>query len=428
MSPDHYTLSCLQCNRSYQDTASGFLLSCDENHAPALLRARYAAKQLAVHADHPGIFRYSDWLPVRRIPAEATGPVVYQSAGLGHYLKLENLFVAFNGYWPEKGAFEETCSFKELEAQAVCARIPDTEKRTLVVSSAGNTGMAFLQTCSKNEVPVFVVVPEKILPELWMTVEKNPCVTLAVVSGDVDYSDVIDVGQEIAVREGFFSEGGARNVARRDGMGSVVLAAVEHLGEIPAHYFQAVGSGTGGIAAWEMGLRLREDGRFGRTRMRLHFVQNSPFTIMTDSWREASRELIPFDEREGRNHIDMLHAKVLSNRRPPYSVVGGVFDALSDTRGGMYSATREEALRAGQLFEKLEGIDIHPAAEVALAGLIQAVQTGKIRKRDIVLLNVTGGGSRRLAREGKKHALKPDVVIRRGDNIGDALKPTLINI
>lgn len=428
MSLNHYHLKCLKCDTIHPESEEGFRLACGGDHGPALLRAEYSTKELTVHAEHPGIFRYSDWLPIRRIPQTASAPVVYQSTGLGHYLKLDNLFIAFNGYWPEKGANQETCSFKELEAHTVCARIPEAENRPMVVTSAGNTGMAFLQICSQHDVPAFIIVPEKALPELWTTVEKGPRVTLAVLRGDVDYSDVIEVGQQIASREDFFAEGGAKNVARRDGMGTVVLSAVEHIGEIPGHYFQAIGSGTGGIAAWEMGLRLREDGRFGKSRMRLHFVQNEPFTIMTDSWAAASRELVPFDEKEGREHINELHAKVLSNRKPPYSVVGGVFDALTDSRGSMYSATRSEALAAGELFKRLEGIDIHPAAEVALAGLIKAVRAGKIRKREIVLLNVTGGGSERLAREGRKRALKPDVVIRPGDNIGDAIASSLINI
>lgn len=428
MSSNHYTLTCLQCGRAYRDSDSGFLLTCSEDHVPALLRARYQARRLTVHAENPGMFRYSDWLPVRRLPERASGPLVYQSTGLGHYLHLDNLFIAFNGYWPEKGAFEETCSFKELEAHAVCARIPEGEQRKMVVASAGNTGMAFLQICSQNDVPVLVIVPEKVLGELWTTVEKTPNVTLAVLRGDVDYSDVIEVAQHYAAREGFYPEGGAFNVARRDGMGTVVLAAVEYIGQVPSHYFQAVGSGTGGIAAWEMGLRLREDGRFGRTRMRLHFVQNSPFTIMTKSWQEASRELLPFDEREGREQIGRLHAQVLSNRRPPYSLVGGVFDALSDSRGYMYAVSQAEAQEAGQIFAKLEGIDIHPAAEVALAGLLQAVRGGRIRRRETVLLNITGGGAQRLAREGKKRELKPDLIIRPGDNIGDAVAPPMVKV
>jgi len=52
------------------------------------------------------------------------------------------------------------------------------------------------------------------------------------------------------------------NVARRDGMGTVMLEAAVTIGRAPDHYFQAVGSGTGGIAAWEASLRLKQDGRF----------------------------------------------------------------------------------------------------------------------------------------------------------------------
>ncbi len=59
-------------------------------------------------------------------------------------------------------------------------------------------------------------------------------------------------------------EGGAKNVARRDGMGTVMLDAAVTMKEMPDDYFQAIGSGTGGIAAWEASMRLRDDGRFGK--------------------------------------------------------------------------------------------------------------------------------------------------------------------
>ena len=134
-----------------------------------------------------------------------------------------------------------------------------------MVSSAGNTGRAFLQTFSRYGLPALVVVPENALPHMWITGEKHPAVRLAVVRGGGDYSDAIEVGNRIAAQPGFYAEGGARNVARRDGMGTVVLAAAEALGESPRHYFQAVGSGTGAIAAWEMSLRLR-GGRSLRSR------------------------------------------------------------------------------------------------------------------------------------------------------------------
>jgi cysteate synthase len=421
----HYRLSCLRCGKQFDDPSEPFLLACGERHEPALLRADYEDRRLPVAAEEQGLFRYRRWLPVRRTWPDAGGPVVFESRGLAAHLKLEALFLAFSGFWPERGAALESCSFKELEALSVSARIPDGEQRTLVVSSAGNTGRAFLQIFSRHGLPALVVVPGNALPHMWITGERHPAVRLAVVRGGGDYSDSIEVGNRIAAMPGYFSEGGARNVARRDGMGTVALAAAEALGESPRHYFQAVGSGTGAIAAWEMSLRLREDGRFGGWLPRLHLVQSEPFTILKDAWETGRRELPSMEEQDAKRRIARIHSPVLSNRTPPYSVVGGVFDALRASEGQAYSVSCEEASAAGRLFESLEGCDLDPAAEVALAGLIRAVEGGKVRRRESILLNLTGGGARKLVRESRRTRVHPDVEILDPGASGDELAESM---
>jgi cysteate synthase len=73
----------------------------------------------------------------------------------------------------------------------------------------------------------------------------------------------------------------------------------------------------------------------------------------------------------------------------------------------MYRVGNADARKAGRLFEKLEGCDIDPAAEVALASLQQAVQMGRIGRRDMVALNITGGGHRHLRRDRRVAFLRP---------------------
>ena len=400
-----YVLECPVCRRRYEDNPREFLLSCPEPHAPALLRAIYRVKKFVTHPEHSGVFRFLDWLPVRRALPGAAGPVAYHSESLGASLGLENLFIIFNGWWPEKGALMETCTFKELEAQAVCGRIVDGWRSSLVVSSAGNTARAFHNACSRYKVPALLVVPGASMPLLWSTGESHQDVRLAVLDGGADYADAIELGNGIAATEGFYPEGGARNAARRDGMGTALLSAVETSGRIPDHYFQAVGSGTGAIAAWEMDLRLQGDGRFGDGKMKLHLSQNAPFTPMTDAWEAGSRAL--HSAADGRRLSRSIRARVLANRNPPYSIAGGLFDALTDTRGFMYRVTNAEARAAGRLFEKLEGCDIDPAAEVACASLVQAAAMGRIGRGDTVALNITGGGHRRLRRDRRIAFLRP---------------------
>ena len=413
----HYRLHCLACGEPRPEYRSGFRLQCDCAAPPqGLLRAEYAAR--FVPGSEGGVFRYRAWLPIRRSAAPAAahrqaapGPVAYRSRELARRIGLDELVVLFSGYWPERGAHCETCSFKELEALTVTARLPEQERRPLVVASAGNTGRAFHAVCSRNGVPAVVVVPEAALPALWTTAPVASEVTLIAVAGDADYADAIRVAGMIADLPAFLAEGGAHNVARRDGMGTVMLAGVECAGALPRHYVQAVGSGTGAIAAWEMAQRLVRDGRFGGRVPRLHLAQNRPFTIMADAWERRSRHLPPLDEAQAKQRIAAMRAGVLSNRNPPYALAGGVYDALSDSAGVMYRVTNRQAERAAALFAASEGCDIDPAAAVAVAALQQAVARGAVRRDETVFLNITGGGLRRLHGERSVRRLAPDLVV-----------------
>jgi cysteate synthase len=193
-------------------------------------------------------------------------------------------------------------------------------------------------------------------------------------------------------------------------MGLTVVSAVTTIGRIPDYYFQAIGSGTGAIAAWEANLRFLEDGRFGNNKMKLMVSQNEPFVPIKDAWEADSRDMLPFDDNDARKQVEIVNAKVLTNRRPPYSLIGGLFDALSDTNGEVLSATNEDAENAAQLFLETEGNDVTPAAAIAVATLIDAVKAGKVEKNATVMLNITGGGTEKFKQEHELSFLKPEII------------------
>ncbi|MEO0373808.1 MAG: cysteate synthase [Cyanobacteria bacterium P01_A01_bin.17] len=404
-----YRFRCLSCGAEYDPDP--FRLHCDQDHAPSLLRTVYASQKLTVRPQLPGLFQFIDWLPVEQYLADAGKPITYQSQGLAQHLGLEQLWISFNGYWPERNARLLTCSFKELEAVTVLARIPQENQQVLAISSAGNTGRAFAQIYSRYSIPLCLVIPEKSLPAIWASKSFKPSVRLVVVNKSEDYFDAIQLGRFISKLDGFFPEGGAANIGRRDGMGLTVIDAAVTLGRIPDHYFQAVGSGTGGIAAWEANLRLRQDGRFGDRSMTLHLAQNAPFTPMVDAWKAGEREIEEMTDSVAKTRINQASAKVLTNRQPAYSITGGVYDALTASQGSMYAVTNAESQQARALFAELEGIDICPASGVATAALLQAVQSGKVHKAETLLLNITSGGFERLQTERELHYLEPSLGI-----------------
>jgi cysteate synthase len=329
---------------------------------------------------------------------------------LAKHLGLENLYITFSGWNPRRGARMTTCSFKETEAYSVCARIPRDEERILVVASAGNTARAFAKVCSDNGIRLLLSVPADNLGALWFEEPLNDCVKLIASEKGSDYFDAIHLSNLALKSRRFFAEGGAKNVARRDGMATTMLSAVTTIGAIPDYYFQAVGSGTGAIAAWEANLRFIEDGRFGSNKCRLMVSQNAPFVPIYDAWRVDSRHMLPYEDARARRDAEIIDAKVLSNRRPPYGLAGGLYDALKDTDGDVLVVTNAQLRKAAALFLETEDADIHPAAAVATASLIKAVGVGKVEKDKIVMLNITGGGEQ-LFKAGKElHYLQPSHV------------------
>lgn len=255
-----YKLRNLATGREFED--SGWTLTDPEYNSPTLVRSIYSKKNLEVKDPLLGIYKFSDWLPIERFLENASVTVTYKSEKLAKYLGISNLYISFSGYWPEIGANMTTCSFKETEAYSVCARLPKDGKRVLVVASAGNTARAFAKVCSENNIPLLLVVPYDNRDAMWFCKKLNPCVKLVCTPAGSDYYDAIDLSMKICKSPYFLEEGGAKNVARRDGMGTTVLSAVTEIGKIPDYYFQAIGSGTGTIAAWEANLRLIEDGSY----------------------------------------------------------------------------------------------------------------------------------------------------------------------
>jgi cysteate synthase len=129
-----------------------------------------------------------------------------------------------------------------------------------------------------------------------------------------------------------------------------------------------------------------------------------------NAWKANSRDMLPFDDETARKEVEIIDAKVLSNRKPPYPPIGGLFDALTETQGKVFAVTNEDARKAAALFLEHEGNDIHPAASVAVASLIESVNEGKIDPEAIVMLNITGGGEQKFKNGKTLHYLIPSVV------------------
>lgn len=391
---------CLGCGRRFTaltltpTCCPGALVTSDYQHPLRPIRGR------------KGMWRFLDWLPSQEAGPLDVGAVTYRSRGLARALGLDELWISANGYAPEVGGACPSASFKDLEAAPTLQLLTELGVEGVVVASAGNTARAFAHLASELGFPALIVVAESHLDRVWNTGGPfQPCVQVVGIAGGT-YASASRVAAEVAPRLGWATEGGARNVARRDGIGTLLLDAAATAGHLPRHYVQAVGGGAGPIACFEAAQRLIASGTAAGPPPVFHMVQNAAYRPVDRAWSEGRDRL----------HSADLHATgpiftdILVSAAPVYTDRGGLHDVLSQTGGHTYSVEPEAAASASAMLLREEGIDAHPAAAVALAGLRQAVAARTIPTDEPVLLAVTGMGEAQLMRDRGRHPARPMLV------------------
>jgi cysteate synthase len=248
--------------------------------------------------------------------------------------------------------------------------------------------MAFAAEATRQDRACVIVITAETRARLRLPTRLGTKVHIVVVDGDARYDDAIAVSQALANDPRFVLEGGIRNIARRDGVGTVMLAALEKIGRLPYAYIQAVGSAAGAVAVHEMAQRALLAG-YGPALPRLVLSQNLPFAPLVRSWNADSRELLTEDDAVARAQVGHIHAGVLSNLRPPYSISGGIHECLTQSRGIMLGVNNaaEQAMR--ERFWQEERILLDPAAAVAAASLAQLPQDIRSQNEPL-LLHLTG--------------------------------------
>jgi len=356
--------------------------------------------------DRTNLFAFQDWLPPIGSSDLPIGTRIIRSDRFARELGLRNLSIAFSGYAPEIGAGNPTGSFKDFEATPTVLYYREHKIESLVLASAGNTARAFAYASVQNEFPVIIVIPEGAVERLWIPCKPTDAVRLVVLEDCDDYATAIQIAGLIGHVVGVANEGGARNVARRDGMSTAMLEYAKQVRELPAHYFQAIGSGTGAIATWEASERLLVAG-IGTRLPQLHLSQNAPFTPVHNAWTFDQSIEPDMGVARQLQQIGQIDALVLANRTPPYAIPGGVHDALAATAGSTYAVTNGEARAAAAMFTKAENLSIGPAAAVATASLIQAAAGGRVGVDDPILLHITGNNDLLLKRDFPLHKIPP---------------------
>ena len=400
-----YMLKCLGTGDLIEDA---YTLNYTEN---ALLQAQFDGPMEVKQLD--GVWKYLDWIPTSTSNEYVAGTTTYKAEALGHSLGMSNLWVTFHGYWPEKGGICPTGSFKDMEAVPTIQRLHDHGCKGLICASAGNTARGFTHFCGLAGMPLIVVVGKDHGHRIWTKVGHPTDSVKVVVVEDGDYYDAKTVAKAIAKKlTGWQMEGSVHNVARRDGIGSLILDAAFTIGAMPEHYFQGIGGGPGPIGVHEMAERLIESGQFEGPAPRQHLSQNVEHSPIHNAWQANRDHLIAEDYPP---HDVEVYSDYLMNKGPAYGQVGGVHDILKASDGQTYVVERDDAVSAKTQFESIEGIDIMTPGAVAMASLQQALDSGEVDPDACTVLNISGGGVERLKQDHATETVEPWLRVTKAD-------------
>ena len=400
-----YKLRCLDTGDLIEDA---YTLKYTDN---ALLQAKFNGPMEVKPLE--GVWKYLDWIPTSTSNEYVAGTTTYKAEALGKALGMSNLWVTFHGYWPEKGGMCPTGSFKDMEAVPTIQRLHDHGCKGLICASAGNTARGFTHFCGLADMPLIVVVGKDHGHRIWTKVGHPTESVKVVVVEDGDYYDAKTVAKAIAKKlTGWQMEGSVHNVARRDGIGSLILDAAFTIGAMPDHYFQGIGGGPGPIGVHEMAERLIESGQFEGPVPRQHLSQNVEHSPIHNAWQAKRDHLLPEDYPL---HDVEVYSDYSMNKGPAYGQVGGVHDILKASNGQTYVVERDDAIAAKTQFESIEGIDIMTPGAVAMASLQQALASGEVNPDACTVLNISGGGVERLKQDYATETVEPWLRVTKAD-------------
>ena len=150
-----------------------------------------------------------------------------------------------------------------------------------------------------------------------------------------------------------------------------------------------------------------------------HVSQNVEHHPIHSAWQEGRDHLVADDFPD--KEVD-VYSDYLLNKGPAYGQVGAVHDILDESNGQTHIVERDDAIEMREIIESIEDIDIMTPGAVAAASLSQAVEEGLVDPDDCVLLNISGGGVRRLKEDIETRQIEPWLKVKKADAVNAILE------
>ena len=345
------------------------------------VRRAFSKDALARRA--PSLWRYAELLPV-----EAPAHVTSLGEGMTPLLDCPRLAEAFGvaRLLVKDESQLPTGSFKSRGMAVAVSMARELGIARVAIPTAGNAGGALAAYAARAGLECFVFMPED-------TPAVNRCEAALfgaktfLVDGLIgDCGAIVREGKE---RMGWFDMSTLKEPYRLEGKKTMGLELAEQLSwTLPDAILYPTGGGTGLVGMAKAFEELESIGWIERAaRPRFFACQSSGCAPIVRAFETGSRFAEPFPDPR----------TIASGLRVP-SAVGDflILDAVRASGGAAIAAAEERIGEWMRLGTRLEGISLCPESAVCLGALEIAVQDGRIRREDSVVLFNTGAAQKYL--------------------------------
>jgi threonine synthase len=376
-----WTLECSACVPPRRRGADGLPGVCESCGAPYLVRygavpAKDAKALLGQRVWT--MWRYREWLPL----AEGETPVTLGEGGtplldasrLGARYGLESLWIKEEGINP-------TGSFKARGLAAAVTRAVLAGARQFVVPTAGNAGVALAAYATRAGVPARVYAPATTPPPILAQIRAFGG-DLVLLEGHI--GDCGKAARAFAAETGAVDVSTLREPYRIEGKKTLGLELAEQLDwTLPDAIVYPTGGGTGLIGMWKAFQELRAGGWVGNALPRMYSVQATGCAPVIAAFESGADRCTPWPNPQ----------TVAAGLRVPGPLGDRLMlQALRESGGGAVAVSDAALTAAARDMQTVEGVDAAPEGGAALAGAVELLRRGLIRRAERVVVFNTGAG------------------------------------
>ena len=342
-----------------------------------LIRRQIRPEDLSRNID-PTIWRYKPLLPVAPDapvpPLTVGGTPLYRAERLAAELGLTHLWVKDDGRLP-------TASLKDRASAIAVVKAREQRADIVTTASTGNAAAALSGLCASIGQANVIFVPETAPPAKIAQLLVYGA-TVMLVRGT--YDDAFTLCLEATRTYGWYNRNTGYNPYMSEGKKTAVYEICEQLDwKAPERIFVSVGDGCiiGGL---HKGLKdLQALGWIDRMP-KLMGVQAEGSSYLAQAWA-AGEDVLHKPPVEARTVADSISVGLPRDRIKAMA-------AVRETGGAYVTVSDSEILAAIPRLGRSCGVFAEPAGAAALAGLIQALDEGRIGSEERVVVLSTGNG------------------------------------